>query len=141
MKAEELMIGDWVRDNLTQDALQINASCILQFEREQERGCDISVSPIVITPEILKANGFVDRGKAGWQRMRDEKSRNRHLTLYLESGMLSDGVPFVDFYDTSIVKHIHHVHELQHGLKQCKLCELAKDFKVVDGQTEKNEEI
>lgn len=108
MKANELMIGDWVRDNLTQIPLQVNASCIRQFERQEEQGENMSASPIPLTYEMLKAN--------------------RHKCM----GISKFGFPniVIDTPKCYILKEFSYVHELQNALRLSGLTDLADNFKV-----------
>lgn len=123
MKANELMIGDWVNINLSPDVhdkmfhTRITIGNLIALER----GYTIKVKPIPITEEILKANGWKWRKKGLIYSMRlfDEEG---HSIMTLTYGNLM-----------SIGGHeikVQYVHELQRALRCCGLFDLANNFKI-----------
>lgn len=133
MKANELMIGDWVQirhgRKLKLELDQFYAQGCHEF-REHPIDYFSTFDPIPLTEEILKANGFNIRRDA----------------YYLSCGFLGNdwersGVE-VQFYDRAVIdiecnyfKHtnrIHlvadYVHELQHALRLCGRNDLADNF-------------
>lgn len=135
MKVKELMIGDWVYIFDPDHKEEKEAYKVSEIREEGIRTHMFDdtyeedwFDPIPLTPKILKANGFVDRGDAGFQRLRTEDTQ-RHLTIYLLDGYFFDGNP--DFEkEISGVKHIKYVHQLQHALRICNLNNLADNFKI-----------
>lgn len=85
-----------------------------------------SVKPIPLTPEILKANGFVDRRRTGVLRLPDQLCE-RHLTYYLKDNMLCVGLPYAD-KDCNMIHRISYVHKLQHALRIVELHDIADNF-------------
>jgi hypothetical protein len=106
MKANELMIGDWVLDTRTDTPLRVNP-----FMAEMEVP---EWQPILLTPEILEKNGFeVDPSNTRMLFHHD----NYRLCYYFNSGK-----HFSSFNITNgslAQKVIVNVHELQHALKFC----------------------
>ena len=112
MKANELMIGDWVRIKITQHntkVTNIDANSVYTEFAFPIRYDEIE--PITLTPEILEKNGFV-----GW---RDKCYRWEYAEgIYIN----------IDFTEEEPWAHIsnrcysatpicRYVHELQHALK------------------------
>lgn len=138
MKASELMIGDWVDYDpnvFNDDEYQPR----LPSKRIQvARGEDIDLaeencySPIPLTEDILKANGW-EKNDPNWLsvlRMSYKKDNHRFtLSCYIEKGKWT-----VYIHDAGITElnrfHPSYVHELQHALRLCGLSEYADNFKV-----------
>lgn len=112
MKANELMIGDWVYDNMLKGYGKIEVLTPFAVQ------CDIHTDthhmdffePIPLTEEILKANGLdpiicCDLSMPKW--FMSLRSGNNHVEM-----------PF------------RYVHELQHALRLCGINNLADDFKI-----------
>ena len=115
MKAEELMIGDWVdfgsvkRQVIQSDYCQdVNGDCILDGTR-----------PIPITPEILEANGwmYVDEDRMFY----GEKLEGELPWITYASHGNKMVFRLRDFC------RLNYVHELQHALR---LCGIEKDLKL-----------
>ena len=122
MKANELMIGDWVGvgNRLVQITKLKKVSNEQQFfsvgyyhtEDKAEEGCFIDeIQPIPLTAEILEKNGF-----------------SRFSTSYLLEGEHfvlgnpSNPKQYMDNYWLRVCNrdiHIEYVHELQHALRLC----------------------
>lgn len=134
MKAEELMIGDWVnhtyRNYISGEIVSTNfrvaqirkyttedASYHLYAER-QNMGDVENISPIPLTPEILEKNGFkkVKNSFGGcYYSIADD-----YYDLTIEE--YSDSNWYVEYNDTEVPlptsrNSVCYVHELQHTLK------------------------
>lgn len=121
MKANELMIGDWVLaqfingDRYTRiSAIAIDCAVVSVGEREYEHDYD-SIFPVPLTEDILKANGFVENKGSWWLR-----SDLFKLNVFVEGGYCASAFSEQVF--------INYVHELQHALRLCGLNELAYHF-------------
>lgn len=108
MKANELMIGDWVKHSITGQMGKVYRICgneyiaFIDGDTQSEL-----VEPIPLTPEILEKNGFI-RIKAAIITYK--------LTEYLywtPRGLEHElsGIP---------ICHLNFIHELQHTLKLCR---------------------
>ena len=121
MKANELMIGDWVYceghptpenvtiQTITKDGVWFNGS-----HYEGATSYD-HIFPILLTPEILEKNGFVKQGFPGWE-------------IYTEDFLILWRNDYPDVLDIRCFNaaygsfhrsHIGYVHELQHALRLC----------------------
>lgn len=131
MKANELMIGDWVYDN--DYPMQITE---IKFRRRGEppykligslRGDGLEmenisldyIEPIPLTPEILEKNGFGCDRNDGYAILRLED--NSELLYYFHEYKLTR------FYKSEIIFRCQcvYAHQLQHALK---LCGIDKDI-------------
>ncbi len=123
MKAEDLMIGDWVSfrsaflDRV--DGIAIGGHSV---HLEHDRWQPVSdLKPIPITPEILKKNGFsLDEFGEWYEREVLVKERNHWVNVAFRN----DGVAVYDLDiltggKSSICVHKNYVHELQHALRLC----------------------
>ena len=141
MKAEDLMIGDWVR--LKDDSLSYEESCMkltflsnstmcsLRYTRtnipiglrkhNEDWLCPIfidDIEPIPITKEILEKNGILYEKQSYYYVIKDDK--DLECTYYIQQ-IQEDWAIGVDIgaYDCSVFARIKYVHELQHALKLC----------------------
>lgn len=154
MKATDLMIGDWVHlyvnnDGITDENVKVISlgedwiSIVNKFDLDEEYAEDdcvdgvSAITPIPLTEEILKANGF--EGKS-------EKARYGSVFYGLSVGNLSitfevdNGLPILTIEDTAdrssqhnvicLKDEIYNVHELQHALRLCGLNDIADNFQV-----------
>lgn len=138
MKANELMIGDWVRVN--RDGLCIKKDTIVQVrgidgdDKIEEKGLFGAahcrpldedqfdggiwldyLDPIPLTPEILKKNGFSFPMLESWWRVVD-----CNPTIYLAEHNESWWLYQDDYLDSrQYFAKIKYVHELQHALRLC----------------------
>jgi len=135
MKANELMIGDWVRIehykyeylncigqiagiNEREGSIEPRTFNVI-YEKDGKKGLNVGVSkrnvfPVPITKEILEKNGFMDDGASWWYRdFHISLSGTKNLTLICGRTI-----------------QFSFVHELQHALRLCGLEELADNFKV-----------
>ena len=114
MKANELMIGDWV---LYGD----KSVKILQLSENSKYDW---VKPIVLTPEILEKNGFIkvnsQRYDYGYPDTDCYVKVNPKKNMIHINGRNANS----NLYSHSFV------HELQHALRICRLDEFADNFKV-----------
>ena len=151
MKANELMIGDWVSDKygyLTQITFIGNG--YVSFEDDEGNLCQLDdkcnqPEPIPLTPEILKKNGWY------WALTSEEEDMvslfegayDEHWVYDEGAGEISlifpedtnGGLLKVD--DQRFNRHLNflwndtlYVHELQNSLRICGLNELADNFKI-----------
>lgn len=134
MKANELMIGDWLRftdsDTNKTELSQISAEYIaFDSKKFWQR-----FSPIEITAEILEANGFI---KTGYM------CRCVHnLADFDNHAQLDYNLKFSTFeikrmknrgWTAKLYIEAQYVHELQHALRLAGLSDLADNFKVEEG--------
>ena len=126
MKANELMIGDWVylihtEDNIApyKEETRIEAddlsrdACILEAHYE----------PIPLTPEILEKNGFVEnRGVTSWKFETEKEDlidiygyNEYHLSINIEDTHGS-GKGYRWMLNNLV---IFYVHQLQHAIRLC----------------------
>ena len=111
MKANELMVGDYVHHKITNEILQITE--ILSWgvkvkEYEDAVADSIDIEPIPLTPEILEKNGFVYNDipfEQTWQQY--------GLSLY------AAGNGYRVNCGKNVALIINSVHELQHALRLC----------------------
>lgn len=115
MQINELMIGDWVNiaveeyNNPTR-IRGIGSFWVKVIKDEMAYG-NILVTPIPLTPEILKKNGFVEKSERRWV-LSDEYTGDEVLVLYEVANafaMTTEGMTI----------GLQNVHELQHLFKLC----------------------
>lgn len=128
MKANELMIGDWViRGNITEEPMRITDICAsknnvyLDLSGIPILGKIDKINPIPLTPEILKKNGFK---MAKWKE--DEPAGllgkwwdNRGQVLVKRFDFTLLGEVYSVKANNSQISNIRYVHELQHALRLC----------------------
>jgi hypothetical protein len=105
MKANELMLGDWVLDTRTNNPLRVNPFMAMMEVPEW--------LPIPLTPEILEKNGFGCDRNDGYAILRLED--NSELLYYFHEYKLTR------FYKSEIIFRCQcvYAHQLQHALKLC----------------------
>lgn len=120
MKANELMIGDWVRSPKNADGDFYAAQVCEIMQGEEHYYCNIPgpdgndsircdyLSPIPLTREILEKNGWKEAVLRHW---------NIEEDFALEKG--EDGNMFWFLRGVSLVCSLNFVHELQHALRLC----------------------
>ena len=135
MKAEDLMIGDWVKvhfgehnETIGSDVcgqvaelyddgrieVSFNGSSSVYWNIEKERGDEIL--PIPLTPEILENNGIKpDNNSDGSYRI--IKGMSICIDISNNGCFLCAG--YNELEDINIYIGVHYVHELQHALKLC----------------------
>lgn len=132
MKANELMIGDWVK------AKDIEYAQISFIDQYGDIGLDMKdesknpfqeqeIDPIPLTDEILEANGFEKFGDCCLHKLQLEEER-----IIIQANLV-----YIEIYSTSRherMLRLHsvkfHVHQLQHALRLCGLNEVADNFKI-----------
>lgn len=118
MKANELMIGDWVcYDGDTDYSCPVkiegmDVSCGFCITSDRDDAGFNGVIPIPLTARILKKNR-IDQDNCYLTNINDE-----YFQLHIEI----DGV--------ELFKRIVYIHELQHALRLCGLNDLADNLKV-----------
>lgn len=135
MKAEDLMIGDWVLISVwdcnpfPSKITSINYNSYqgknyvdwIDTEDEEEIGM-YAVQPIPITPEILEKNFGKPYSRGGFHNYRMEKDET--IAFVIEDRRVSaapdNRVVFCRVPGTYICD-VNYVHELQHALKLCKI--------------------
>lgn len=119
MKANELMIGDWVLYNEThQQILEISGIDDEVYLETDELVHQSEIQPIPLTPEILKKNGFriIFEGEL-------------HTTYFqdIDGFAVEIKIDCIDFTKLSmlnglgyrVVIECKYVHQLQHALRLC----------------------
>lgn len=130
MKANELMIGDWVYNSYHKKPIQITPFDFFTHSHTEgvpsfdgilnpkpTSGRDLE--PIPLTAEILEKN-FPNADKVAWWFADDYEDADDRITyeIHISGGAL--GINGFMWY----------VHELQHALRLCGLTELADNFKI-----------
>lgn len=117
MKAEDLMIGDWVKFNNSDLAHQIKAIAGKSVKVDKVYWYSASkLSPIPITSEILEKNGFTYKeGEIG---LCGVTTVPHYIRNDVPFALFCDGEPFAIwiFQNPTNIKY---VHELQHALRLC----------------------
>lgn len=123
MKANELMIGDWVLVKLTQkptvitniggDSVYTEAAFPLRFDE---------IEPIPLTAEILEKNGFVIKKK--WAQIGNFGDSPLIMWHFVDDPVLKNYKHELELHQNDTGKvHVHipceYVHELQHALRMC----------------------
>ena len=117
MKANELMIGDWVLDKAVSDkpvqVLQINDKYVHYKHGTDYMSAGVELlEPIPLTPEILEKNGFHKEWDEDIILMVCD-------TIIVEIGdrykLYKDG----KMYLRRVLSPLYYVHQLQHALRLC----------------------
>jgi hypothetical protein len=118
MKANELMLGDWVLDTRTKNPLRVNPFMAEMEVPEWE--------PIPLTPEILEKNGF-ESMRVSWGTY-ELVGVNKRVEMHNDNDwILGTGNTWCTHIKTSdeeyMIAHceLTYVHELQHILRLCKI--------------------
>ncbi|MBQ6729955.1 MAG: hypothetical protein IJQ83_07485 [Bacteroidales bacterium] len=115
MKAQDLMVGDWIIvDN---EAMQVMPTLIEALFYDNP----IKVEPIEITTEILEANGFENYKNIGSIRY----FRKDGVKYEVHQGLL--------YFGRGEIQGIEYVHEMQHALRLIEHADLADNFKIEKG--------
>ena len=115
MKANELMIGDWLK-HYNGTPMQVTKITTEHFACAEKRGMNCweynnKYEPIPLTPEILDKNGLTN-DPYGCHFKEDE-----YMTL--EISVEEEGVYWTINYNECSILKLKYVHELQHVLKLC----------------------
>lgn len=133
MEAKELMFGDIILRNFESGvSVPYKIELPIDFKLAEREG-----APIMLTFEMLKLNGWVNRTDENFG---DNscivsdifKGRNRwHPKMKQEEFCL------ISFYNNTfgllvcgVIQQLEYVHELQHALRVCGLSDIADNFKV-----------
>ena len=115
MKANELMIGDWVYDTITQSNIKVWA---FNFLSVSDRQLAEALEPISLTDEILEANFSWFENK---NHERVYECTNDYIDAYISlytDGLWEVTVDEVEFSGLPTWKmYVSYVHELQHALR------------------------
>ena len=133
MKAEELMIGDWVYNKHHKKNIKITPfdffthghlpSGRQYFIGEPELVSGKDLEPIPLTPEILEKNGLNKCHEEGWSLFKYKDDDNKKMALYQIYWYKEE--PFLEIasYTSDFGEFgrpgIKYVHELQHALRLC----------------------
>ena len=126
MKAEELMIGDWVLYNETHQQI-LEISCIDDevYLKTDELVHLSEIQPIPLTTEILKKNGFDTSDPEVKQYHFTEDGQSYHFSLRQMYNQKDNKPNGYSFYAFCVLTIIDYVHQLQHALR---LCGIEKDI-------------
>ena len=117
MKANELMIGDWVA--FRGHPYRYTANDLATMAECEKNGVPTDTSEIPLTDEILRSNGF------------EKKEKGRYVCFSIEEGYslcYNNLLKSLDAFHTTFIKgytnsraqlskHIEYVHELQHAMR------------------------
>ena len=127
MKANELMIGDWVKSRTGMNVKIVSI----------DHDYPIVYEPIPLTSEILEKNGWIQCKHETCKSLYEYKGLHLRHTMIKRSNrrggakVNGDVEKFPDEYTYSFLRiNVFYVHELQHALRLCGLNELANNFKV-----------
>ncbi len=123
MKANELMIGDWVYIKNIAKPMQVYPKMLFQMLRSNPNATteDYNIFPVPLTPEILEKNGFkmvLDIDKLPTYRIKWTRNPNLYFTVF--TGV--DGYWNPVGYGVTIAGVngvIDYVHQLQHAMRLC----------------------
>lgn len=131
MKIEELSIGDWViAGGAPHRVFSVNHYGVLVDTSQGLHPYNFEfLSPIPITPEILKKNGFVKESEVGYERFEWRENGSVAITLNRDSFSKSETFVLTTFkigINGWLLK-IEHVHQLQHAIR---LAGIEKEIEV-----------
>lgn len=139
MKANELMIGDWVLwKNKPVQVVRVSGikyefghyDVLLAYCNGYGDGIEThdisSISPIHLTVEILEKNGFIPSPHK-WDLQSKDETYPYEIHLEDEGHFMYCEIKS---YDAFMQIKICDVHEFQHALRLCGLNELADNFKI-----------
>lgn len=140
MKANELMIGDWVLiDGVARKVCAITKHKVGYHLCESESTMHYArlhdVNPIPLTPEIMERNGYRYEPMYGpfYRSILGDYAIDREPTISIGWNGRGEMCEW-DISDgkrgASYGRHLLGVHELQHALRLCGLNELADNFKI-----------
>jgi len=123
MKANELMIGNWVIDN-GKYAQITGITCDGIIETTVNKNSNIElIEPIPITPEILEKNGF-ELKPDGWIWCKDDGNEEQNY-IFIQFRKGCDEVRTVELNFVGKVqgtfRQVQDVHELQNLLNVCRI--------------------
>jgi hypothetical protein len=111
MKANELMIEDWVYNKNIDKPMQVYPMMFSQMFRRTPNATteDYNIFPIPLTPEILEKNGWEER-PTGYVFYTDGKRYDNSLWYIFDSNT---------FVVNTTEFQIKYVHQFQHALRLC----------------------
>lgn len=110
MKANELMIGDWVLDTYTNKPMRMEV-----ISRDMGEGLE----PIPLTPEILEKNGFKPDVPGDAYKYSYQIDSVSIVECYANAVGEGRHRGVISFGDTRLRITLVFVHELQHALRLC----------------------
>jgi len=122
MKAEDLMIGDWVK--CTDPKCEGHQVDLIDLSNEKV-GLDGEIDnfenivPVPLTPEILEKNGFEVSSEHARYYFEEEGEKYEFVLrkmYYINNPKVQKGWAFYAF---NVLTLVDYVHELQHALKLC----------------------
>ena len=128
MKANELMIGDWVHcPSLVDEVENDNGNMQIKQLRIADLDCDSfkelqynEIEPIPLTTEILLKNGFKTNGNGITAAFCSE---DKHAILEISEHYHYDEIKIEGGFYWTYCEHdiirLRYVHDLQHALKLC----------------------
>ena len=125
-KVTDLMVGDWIRNNYTNDNYKLWPSFFSQAtdfgKRKDATLEDINCEPVPLTDEILNVNGFNRKGGVSYWH---EGGRDASIIYWSkEKTELIIGCPSDDYF---VKMPVRYVHELQHAFR---LAGIDKEIKL-----------
>ena len=131
MKANELMVGDWICITYFDKPINAKVNEIEKYSDGHYAVCGESIYacgdedflPIQLTEEIMKKNRFVRK------QLMKRWIISGELEL-IEDTMGNSDLEYWFSVSDQYICPIHYVHELQHALRLCGLYELADNFVV-----------
>lgn len=123
MKANELMIGDWVFNIHNRQNERVEEICsglpMLSYNDLYEYD---EIEPIPLTPEILEKNGFVIKKK--WAQIGNFGDSPLIMWHFVDEPVLKTYKHELEVHQNDTGKvHVHipceYVHELQHAFRMC----------------------
>ncbi|UKK52117.1 hypothetical protein L6472_05935 [Prevotella sp. E13-17] len=123
MKANELMIDDWVYNKNIDKPMQIYPMIFSQMFRGKPAATteDFNIFPIPLTTEIFEKNGFEKQWQDDCEYFDDDE--NLVITFHPKSSNYTNGAyDYIDIEKGCLTINempIAFVHELQHALRLC----------------------
>lgn len=120
MKANELMIGDWVYNCIADIRFQVYPQFFSQWHNRPEQ-FGATIQPISLTPEILEKNGFEKQQFGNFIYENDDV--NLRIEFCPKNINYTNGrYDYIDIEKGCVTiteMPIEFVHELQHALRLC----------------------
>lgn len=117
MKANELMIGDWVIDgkNIAQ-IISITCDGIIETTFNKSSNIEV-IEPIPLTQEILEKNGLEkdNHGRLYGEYFDEDINRDLEITVDNKTGEVWWSYNWDEYW----IIRLRYVHQLQHALRLC----------------------
>ena len=124
MKIKQLMIGDWIHNNYSNEDYQVWPTFFSQATRFGHQPDatleDINVEPIPLTDAFLKANGFKREGGASYWH---EGKQNACIIHWNENK--NELIIGSNQFDGMFRCYVHYIHDVQHAFT---FCDIDKEF-------------